>query len=69
MSLNALDFTVCYDLTKVHSNSADYHESKMVMTPQRLLCTLEGSGSGEESKSLIVSIKIYNVPSIFITCY
>ena len=34
-----------------------YHESKMVMTPQRLLCTLKGSGSGEESNSLIVSIK------------
>ena len=33
------------------------HESKMVMTPQRLLCTLNGSGSGEESKSL-VSINI-----------
>ena len=30
-----------------------YHESKMVMTPQRLLCTLKGSGSGEESKSLV----------------
>ena len=23
VSLNALDFTVCYDLTKVHFNSAD----------------------------------------------
>ena len=39
-----------------------YHESKMVMTPQRLLCTLKGSGSGEESKSLIVSIKYTMFP-------
>ena len=30
-----------------------YHESKMVMTPQRLLCTLKGSGSGEESKNVV----------------
>ena len=54
MSLNALDFTVCYDLTKVHSNSADCLSTKMLllsrikngMTPQRLLCTLKGSASG-----------------------
>ena len=34
-----------------------YHESKIAMTPQRLLCTLKGSGSGEESKSLVSIIQ------------
>ena len=50
----ALDFTVCYDLTKVYISTLRivwtrrcciYHGSKMGMTPQRMLCTLKGSGS------------------------
>ena len=31
VSLNAPDFTVCYDLTKVHSNSADCLSTQMFL--------------------------------------
>ena len=31
VSLNALDFTVCYDLTKVHFNSADCLNTQMLL--------------------------------------
>ena len=34
VSLDALDFTVCYDLTKVHFNSADCLNTQMLLLPR-----------------------------------
>ena len=82
----ALDFTVCYDLTKVYISTLRivwtrrcciYHGSKMGLTPQRLLCTLKGSGSvslrSTRSNAILCVNPVFCYVSIIhnicITCY
>ena len=83
----ALDFTVCYDLTKVYISTLRivwtrrcciYHGSKMGMTPQRLLCTLKGSGSVSLRSTRSCAVLCVNprvfcyvsiIHNICITCY